>query len=65
MESTTEFQHRLAELPATDLEIAAKLGVWPQTVRNWRTGRKQPSTLSRKALTASYPELERKLSSVG
>lgn len=54
---TTELQARLAALPASDLEIASKLGVWPQTVRNWRVGRKSPSRLGMRALLEHYPEL--------
>lgn len=55
--NSTELQARLAALPATDLEIASKIGVWPQTVRNWRVGRKSPSKLGLRALLDSYPEL--------
>lgn len=54
---TTLLQQKLAALPFSDLEIASKIGVWPQTVRNWRVGRKSPSKLGLRALLDHYPEL--------
>lgn len=45
-----------SKLPQRDIEIAAVIHVWPQTVGAWRRKAKRPSRLAIEAIRRHWPE---------